>query len=619
MREILHKILKRHFGYPAFREGQLEIISAIVSGRDALGIMPTGAGKSLCFQVPALMAKGAVLVISPLISLMKDQVESLRQIGLPAAFINSTLTARERRETENEALKGRYKLIYMAPERLENLDFINFLNDISISMVTVDEAHCVSQWGHDFRPSYLKISEMIGMLSKRPVVSAFTATATPIVKNDIVKLLKLNDPAAVVTGFDRKNLYFEVNKPSDKTRFTIDYLRKNAGNSGIIYCITRKLVESVCDSLNAAGIKAVRYHAGLTQKERKEAQESFIFDEAGIIVATNAFGMGIDKSNVRFVLHYNMPKNIESYYQEAGRAGRDGEKAECILLFSGQDIIMNKFLIENSDKEKEKNGAARTDKSGELRKLSQMIEYCSTLSCIRRYVLNYFGEKHSYNSCGNCGNCLSGPAELADMTAVCRSILSCIKLMGERFGRTFVSEVLRGANFERSREFGFDKLPLYGALKQYSQESIKDMISSLADCGYIIVDSSQYQTLSLHPKAVNALKTDEKIMIKAAAVTVKTKGALKIKPAAPPANQAAAAVDASLFDRLRALRRDLAIKQRVPPYLIFSDAALNSMCQLMPQTDGRFLEVNGAGRRKLEQYGEAFMAEIKRFVDSKQL
>ncbi|MEZ7890919.1 MAG: DNA helicase RecQ [Candidatus Wallbacteria bacterium] len=611
MYEDPHKILQQHFGYSKFRDGQQEIISAIISGRDALGIMPTGAGKSLCFQIPALMFKGTVIVISPLISLMKDQVEALRQAGLPAAFINSTLTGRERKEIENDALEGKYKLIYMAPERLENPEFLKFLNDISVSMVTVDEAHCVSQWGHDFRPSYLKIPNMIEMLAQKPIISAFTATATPIVKNDIMQLLKLNNPVTVVTGFDRKNLYFEVNKPSSKSEFTLDYVRKNSGKSGIIYCITRKLVESVCDILNSNGIPAVRYHAGLSQKERSEAQEKFIFEDAGIIVATNAFGMGIDKSNVRFVLHYNMPKNIESYYQEAGRAGRDGEKAECILLFSGQDIIMNKFLIENSDRDKEKSGGERSDKSGELRKLSQMVDYCSTTSCIRRYVLNYFGENHTYESCGNCGSCLSAPAELTDMTECCRKILSCIKLMGERFGRTFVSEVLRGSNPERSSEFGFNRLSVYGALKEYSQDFIKDTISALADAGYIKVDSSQYQTLSLSFKALNSLNTGEKILIKAAEIKSKSKAKAKTKTAPQSAG------DSNLFDRLRALRRDLALKQRVPPYLIFSDAALNSMCQLLPSTDEDFLEVNGVGRRKLEQYGEIFMDEIKQFQDSK--
>jgi len=606
-----HGILQRHFGYAKFREGQLEVISAIMSGRDALGIMPTGAGKSLCFQIPALMASGTVLVISPLISLMKDQVEALKQIGLPAAFINSTLTAREHREIVGDARKGRYKLIYIAPERLENLNFLEFLNEIPVSMVTVDEAHCVSQWGHDFRPSYLKIADMIAMFRKKPVVSAFTATATPIVKSDIVKLLKLNDPATVVTSFDRKNLYFEVSKPANKADFTLDYIRKNAGKSGIVYCITRKLVESVCSNLNANGIPAVQYHAGLPMKERSAAQEQFIFENAGIIVATNAFGMGIDKSNVRFVLHYNMPKNIESYYQEAGRAGRDGERAECVLLFSGSDIIMNKFLIENSDRDREKTGGARTDKSGEMRKLSQMIEYCATSSCIRRYVLNYFGEKHTYESCGNCGSCLSDPVERVDMTDHCSKIMTCIKLMGERFGCTFVSEVLRGANPDRARQYGFDRLPLFGALKEHAPGAIKDVIALLAADGYIKIDDSQYQTLSLLPKSVNALRTGEKIMLKCAAVKRKSKAKAGSAPAAETAG------DVKLFDRLRALRRDLANKYRVPPYLIFSDAALKGMCELLPSTDERFLEVSGVGSRKLEQYGKIFMDEIRRFTSER--
>ena len=606
------KLLRQYFGYSQFREGQPELISAIISGRDALGIMPTGAGKSICFQIPALMAEGAVIVVSPLISLMKDQVESLRQAGLPAAFINSTLTGSEYRNIVSEAIKGTYKLIYIAPERLENLNFLNFLDEISVSMVTIDEAHCVSQWGHDFRPSYLKIADMIGMFKKKPVVSAFTATATPLVKEDIVKLLKLDDPVTVVTGFDRKNLYFEVNRPDNKADFTLDYLRKNPGKSGIIYCITRKLVESVHEKLNAAGIDAVRYHAGLPMKERKAAQDSFIYDQAGIIVATNAFGMGIDKSNVRFVLHYNMPKNIESYYQEAGRAGRDGEKSECVMLFSGSDIIMNKFLIENSDRDKDAPGAPRSDKTHELRKLSQMIEYCSTSSCLRSFVLRYFGEKPDGSGCGNCGSCLGG-GELTDMTERARKVLLCINLMGGRFGSSFTAEVLRGDNPERAREYRFDKLPLYGALKELPAAAVKDFISALAAAGYIKVDDSQYRTLSLSEKAVRALKNEERIMVKYKDAGIKTKA----KAAPKKAAAAEAPGDARLFDRLKALRRELADKQRVPPYLIFSDAALNGMCSLLPATDAEFLEVSGVGQRKLEQYGKIFMAEIKRFSDSK--
>lgn len=597
------KLMRQYFGYSQFRDGQPELISAIISGRDALGIMPTGAGKSLCFQIPALMAKGTVIVISPLISLMKDQVEALHQAGLPAALINSTLTSYEYKKIESEALKGAYKLLYIAPERLENQSFLKFLNEIDVTMVTVDEAHCVSQWGHDFRPSYLKIADMIQALKKKPVVSAFTATATPMVKEDIVKLLKLNDPVMVVTGFDRKNLYFEVNRPGNKSDFMMDYLRKNSGKCGIIYCITRKLVESVHEKLKASGIDAVKYHAGMTLKERKTAQEQFIYDQASIIVATNAFGMGIDKSNVRFVLHYNMPKNIESYYQEAGRAGRDGEKSECVVLFSGSDVIMNKFLIENSDRDKDVAGASRADKSHELRKMSQMIEYCATSSCLRSYVLRYFGENPENKNCGNCGSCLN-EAGLTDMTEQAKKILSCINLMGNRFGSTFVSEVLRGANQARAAEFNFNKLPLYASMKEVSQDVIKDIISLLAADGYVKIDDSQYRTLSLCEKAYNALRDDEKISLRHKAP--KPKAAVrKIAPVE-------AAADMKLFDRLKALRRELANKQRVPPYLIFSDAALKSMCELMPSTNEQFLEVNGVGQRKLEQYGRIFMAEINR-------
>lgn len=628
------KLLRQYFGYSDFREGQPEIISAIVSGRDALGIMPTGAGKSICFQIPAMMAEGAVIVVSPLISLMRDQVEALRQAGLPAAFINSTLTAREYRDIVAGALKGEYKLIYIAPERLENLKFLSFLNDIRVSMVTVDEAHCVSRWGHDFRPSYLRIAEMTDMFGRRPVVSAFTATATPAVKEDIVRLLRLNDPVTVVTGFDRKNLYFEVERPGDKMRFTLDYVRKNSGKSGIVYCITRKLVESVHEKLKAAGVEAVRYHAGLDMQERKAAQDSFIYDKAGVIVATNAFGMGIDKSNVRYVLHYNMPKDMESYYQEAGRAGRDGEKADCVLLYSGSDIVMNKFLIEKSDRD----AGGQKDKSHELRKLSQMIEYCSTPSCLRDYFLKYFGEAPKRPGCGNCGNCLDD-GERSDVTNRARTIFLCLTLMGCRFGSAFTAEILRGENRDRAKEYGFDRLSVYGAMKDVAAGSIKDMISALAAAGYIKVDESQYRTLSLTAKGVEALGSDEKIMIRykekttAAGRKTAAHGASSQKAAASvsgsagksgPApgaygskySQAAANIDrAKLFDRLRALRRELADKQRVPPYLIFSDAALNGMCESLPSTAAGFLEVSGVGQRKLEQYGKTFMAEIARFMD----
>ncbi|HOD40454.1 MAG TPA: DNA helicase RecQ [Candidatus Wallbacteria bacterium] len=604
------KLLRQYFGYSSFRDGQPELISAIVSGRDALGIMPTGAGKSVCFQIPALMARGVVIVISPLISLMKDQVESLRQAGLPAAFINSTLTVHEYKTIESGALKGAYKLLYIAPERLENLNFLNFLNAINVSMVTIDEAHCVSQWGHDFRPSYLKIAEMIAMFKKKPVVSAFTATATPIVKEDIVKLLKLDDPVTVVTGFDRKNLYFEVNRPDDKTEFMLDYLRKNSGKSGIIYCITRKLVESVHEKLETAGIAAVKYHAGLPMKERKAAQEKFIYDQAGVIVATNAFGMGIDKSNVRFVLHYNMPKNIESYYQEAGRAGRDGEKSECVLLFSGSDIIMNKFLIENSDRDKDAAGAPRSDKTNEMRKLSQMIEYCSTASCLRSYVLKYFGEKPGASGCGNCGNCSSGGG-LTDMTGRAKQVLLCVKSMGERFGSSFTAEVLRGENFERASEYGFDAIPSYGSLKGIPAPAIKDLISSMAASGYLTIDESLYRTISLSDKGASALENEETIMLKHKEDKPEKKRAAAKQP--PKATSAETAGDARLFDRLKALRRELADKQHVPPYLIFSDAALNGMCRLLPTTAEEFLEVSGVGQNKLRRYGKIFMAEIARF------
>jgi ATP-dependent DNA helicase RecQ len=435
-------LLKQYFGYDEFRSGQKEIINQILSGADVLAVMPTGAGKSICFQIPAMKMDGITVVISPLISLMKDQVDSLSQAGIKAAYINSSLSSAQLDRVISNAVNGLYRLIYVAPERLENSDFIELMKSLSISMVAVDEAHCVSQWGHDFRPSYTKIADMVAALPHRPVVAAFTATATPQVKDDIIKLLKLKNPYTLTTGFDRENLYFEVAKPKNKMQALLQYLEGNRDKSGIIYASTRKTVEMLCDRLNEAGFTAQRYHAGLSESERTQNQEDFIYDRVNIMVATNAFGMGIDKSNVSFVIHYNMPKNMESYYQEAGRAGRDGEKAECILYFSASDIITNKFFIENNSE--------NTDKSAEYQKLNEIIDYCNTDKCLRAYILHYFGDAAAQEegNCGNCGNC-NNETEQTDITVEAQKIMSCIKRAGERFGSGVICSILRGKHTQK--------------------------------------------------------------------------------------------------------------------------------------------------------------------------
>jgi ATP-dependent DNA helicase RecQ len=499
------QILQEHFGYSEFKPGQKLIIDEILSGHDVLGIMPTGAGKSLCFQIPALALEGTAIVISPLISLMKDQVDTLNEMGIKAAFINSSLKAQEYRDIIAKAQNGEYKLIYIAPERLETESFWELLTQLSISLIAVDEAHCISEWGHDFRPSYTKIATMIGKLTIRPAVVALTATATIQVKEDIVRLLKLQQPYVLITGFDRENLYFEVHKPTNKSDFLLKYIKKNGANSGIVYCSTRKTVDSVCKKLNEHGITAARYHAGLTDGERIANQEAFIFDKVQVIVATNAFGMGIDKSNIRYVIHYNMPKTMENYYQEAGRAGRDGEKAECMLFYSAADIITNKLLIENS--------GSNVDKTNEYKKLQEMVDYCNTDSCLRKYILSYFGENNSPKMCDNCGNCV-GNIESTDITTEAQKILSCMKRTGERFGSGVITDVLRGSNSEKLRTMGFDKLTTFGLMKEYSKETIKEIIAFLIAENFIDVRGDKYPILALNAKAYSLLKGEEGLSIK---------------------------------------------------------------------------------------------------------
>lgn len=594
-------ILKKYFGYENFRPGQEEIIGHILNHEDVLGIMPTGAGKSICYQVPAMILDGVTIVISPLISLMKDQVDSLNEIGIPATFINSTLSYNNYEQTIENIIHNVYKIIYVAPERLNSDTFLNLLNKINISMVTIDEAHCVSQWGHDFRPSYCEIANMILNLKKRPIVSAFTATATELVKNDIINLLHLENPYCLTTGFDRKNLKFSVETPNDKIEFIINYLDEHKNKSGIIYCLTRKNVDTVFDKLSDLGLSVSKYHGGMTEKQRRLSQEDFTFDRTKIMVATNAFGMGIDKSNVRYVIHYNMPKDLESYYQEAGRGGRDGEKADCILLFSRSDIVTNKVLIESIP--------SGTSHYQEYEKLNDMVDYCNTDKCLRKYILEYFGETTDFDNCGNCGNCLDD-SELTDITADTQKILSCIKRMNERFGSSMVVDVLRGSKGSRLLSLGFDNLSTYGIMKDYPKDSLRDLISYLITEGYIKSIGDKYPVLMLTPLSNDVLFNGSKVYTK-----------LKLNKAESKSTSSKSQTsiiepkfDENLFAILSDLRKKIANENFIAPFIVFSDVSLKQMCTFYPTDAESMLKIEGVGLNKLVKYGNVFIETISNYV-----
>lgn len=605
------RILQKIYGYDDFRPGQASIIEAMLEGKDTIGIMPTGGGKSIGYQIPALIKEGTTIVISPLISLMKDQVDTLNQLGVPAAFLNSSLTKAQSHQILGHMEAGKYKLLYVAPERLEMESFGDILERLSIPFLAIDEAHCVSQWGHDFRKSYLRIASFVRQIKPRPVVAAFTATATDEVRKDIIRLLELQTPEIYVTGFDRPNLTFRVLRGVNKEVFVCDYVKEHQDQAGIIYTATRKAAESVQQMLLKAGIRCGKYHAGMSDREREAQQNDFLYDRIQVMVATNAFGMGIDKSNVRYVLHWNLPKDMESYYQEAGRAGRDGERGECILLFHPQDIMTQKYLIEQSMLNPERKAKA-------FAKLRKMSDYCHTQQCLRKFILHYFGQMqqeerwdgHSdkpdvshasdggnfsdrAGGCNNCGNCLDH-GELEDITVEAQKIFSCIKRMNERFGMKLVAQVLKGSSSKRVLALKLDQLSTYGIMRNMTEKTIMDLIQLLAADGYLALTGGQYPVVRLLPNSIDVLR-----------------GRAKVYRRTHQVKRQMQAGD-TLFNELRALRKQIAEREGIPPYMVFSDSSLREMAIVQPSNLHELLQIKGVGERKLDQYGQEFLQVLNK-------
>ena len=603
----LESLLKQYFGYTSFRPGQHEVIQTLLDGRDCLAIMPTGAGKSICFQLPALIQPGVTLVISPLISLMKDQVDSLVNQEIPATYINSQCTFEEAKARFAAIRAGRVKLVYISPERLENEFFTSFMQSLPISMFIIDEANCVSQWGHDFRPSYCAIKDWIAALPRRPVVGAFTATATEKVKEDMMTLLGLEKERIFIGGFDRPNLYFRVVRTNRKLDFALAYVQQHQEDSGIIYAATRKEVDRVYEELTRRGIRAGRYHAGLSDDVRRTMQDAFTYDRLQVIVATNAFGMGIDKSNVRYVIHYQMPKNIESYYQEAGRAGRDGAPGECILLFSRQDIMIQKFLIEQSVHDPQQQAV-------EFRLLNAMVRYCEGNHCLRHYILTYFGEHPSWQRCEKCGNCDQETVE-EDMTEQVRSICLCVDELKGRFGMTMVCDILKGSQNAKVRRYGFENNSAFGMLGDFTLSEVRDMVRQCIDDGYLDQSDGKYPVVSLTADGRQALSGSRRI------VQQKVVAADPV-PELPKRQQKrrAGAIDEDalrpLFDTLRAVRLELAKDEHIPPFVIFSDATLWDMAALKPDSLDAMSQIKGVGSFKLHKYGRQFVGAIQSYIDN---
>jgi len=596
------RMLETYFGYTSFRPAQEAPIASLLGNEDVIGIMPTGAGKSICFQIPALCKAGLTIVFSPLISLMKDQVDGLLVQNIPAALINSTLTQAEFNKTMYEVRSGKIKLLYIAPERLGSNFFCNVLRALPIAQVIVDEAHCISEWGHDFRPSYRLIGEWLNSLPKRPIVGAFTATATKYVENDIKKLLGLDKANVYVTGFDRPNLSFSVIRTPKRMDYVVHYVRQHANENGIIYCATRKDVDRVYENLTRAGIKVGHYHGGLSDEVRREMQNAYADDKLQVMVATNAFGMGIDKSNVRYVLHYQIPRNMESYYQEAGRAGRDGAPAECILLYSGQDVQVHKYLIEQSIETPERQEV-------ELRKLQSMIDYCFCSNCLRKYMLNYFGESTVWTTCDNCSSC-KGSGDKVNVTKEAKAIFRAIMGTDERYGASMITSIVRGERTDRIMRAGHDALPVFGLLSNVDEKSIKGLIQQFVASGYLRSSSGKYPVLSLTAGAEEVLAGHKEVEEIRQHVSVPSR---KSRSTSTPSRGKSSFGSGGLFEHLRQHRKRLAEEAGLRPYLIFPDTVLIDLANLRPTTLGEFGNVKGVGEAKLKKYGLSFLQAIAEY------